>query len=317
MRVLLGCCLLLSSALSGWSAESLADTDGRALDLLIDFHDRYSKFDKMPRAFVASGYKTTIRNDELIDTPAMFVGAQEKSGHRLDCWCTTFTAKYVTESWKQRLSDNRGTRFRLSDPRMDSPRTLNEEDIDEANGLIPKPIYPSLQTLCMSYLFWTDGTNKRIVERILEGEITHSEYLENGDLLADWKLPGRTSMSIVIVFSSKEGFNPTDVKWYSLKTDKRRLLSHAKSTWERKGEHWVVSKIESASLQGRGEDLCSLDFEWKLGKELAEKKIVDATQQDWREPIRLLFEYDWQRRGRRPVLATSPIDEDGDDAKKN
>jgi hypothetical protein len=48
-----------------------------------------------------------------------------------------------------------------------------------------------------------------------------------------------------------------------------------------------------------------VDFSWKLGKDVP-KNIVDPSLEDWREPIRKLFEVDWQRKGQVSALLKPP-----------
>jgi hypothetical protein len=84
------------------------------------------------------------------------------------------------------------------------------------------------------------------------------------------------------------------------------MIGHTKTTWKRHGKLWLPSSIDGMSHNppiDRKDNFVhtKISLDWKTGDELGAKPIIDVNADDWREPIRRLFDEEWNRPGLPPA----------------
>ncbi|WP_182866103.1 hypothetical protein [Stieleria mannarensis] len=275
--------------------------------MLIDFDERCEAIEKEAYAFVGFGRKVILARGNAHDLPVIYVGAQDRPGKRLDCFAVQPEGSYAIELWRQRIASEHGVKHRVGSTNAVSPRTIVEDGKQEKSKIakhFTKPFYPVKQTICMPHSFNAGGTKTDIVERLFQGNITKCSYDDNGDLVCSWELPGKVVLVVTMTFGKKSNFLPTDVKWSRKIPSGTRLLSRTKTVWKHKGDLAIPERIEAVTLSNI-ELHYTVDFDWKIGRELAGKSMVDPALADWREPVRVLFDVDWQRRENFPSLRDS------------
>jgi hypothetical protein len=222
-------------------------------------------------------------------------------------------------SWAQEM--RRGLKFFR---KGGYPFNTNFEELDDPNKVkgtdqeyrgFYRPFDPFTLTIAcyVNYVIGTSDANYAERWFLRSAELVKAEYDEKKETIAGaWLIrnaQGGGSVS-TIVFSKKAGWNPilavhrTLVDGNvteSLKTG--RIFSHTESRWERHAENDEKALYFPIAIRvfhhpgkppndSHGEN--EFFFQWKTGKD-AETAFPQPADIDWREPMRKLFEEDFNR----------------------
>lgn len=97
---------------------------------------------------------------------------------------------------------------------------------------------------------------------------------------------------------------PRSLSVWKVTGDEKRLWTRTETDWEKVEDLWLPSKLSLKlfSLHHDSAESFDLTVQSKLGSDLPGKIPLILESADWREPVRGLFNENWQRRGIVPPL---------------
>ncbi len=293
--------------------EAAADTTGRVYELLADFAVNRDSLRKQRYAFVAKGTRLQDKKDAFDQSTVYWIGAQESMVKRLDANCYTAPAanNVLLERWQQRIID--GGKYYLRDTPYTDRAALEFKDKDEyeekgRGRLIPMD--PISQSLSPAVYLRMEVDPGDVIGMIVEkSELKNAKYTKEGDILATFDFSGR--MKYEVTFTKKSGFMPGVVKHTAIRGERVFPISDVRTQWKQVGKLKLPGEMVASSFHMNGHTtIFELAFQWRVGRSIPNKPLVDSSLDDWREPIRVLFGQDWQRTSvRPPSLATLDLEE--------
>ena len=201
-----------------------------------------------------------------------------------------------------------GERYRFRDSpiyghkeRVYAPLTKVAKDDAPSSDREHIVLYPFRQIVCDSgTLFYkrTPAPVDRFVGRkyrVEKAEQIGSEF--KAVLRYDWEgKPGWSRVSVV--FDKKHGDMITE---YVLSIspdgkDKTQTLTHNEAKWKSTRYGWVPIQYEGLKPTHHPDWHAKFEFDWRVGNSVPDD-VVNPAIEDWREPIRKLFDVEWQRAG--------------------
>ncbi|TWU47141.1 hypothetical protein [Rubripirellula reticaptiva] len=299
---------LLARAEDGSSAEVDTDTTGRFYEIVGDFMVNQDKLEDGRFAFVANGTRVVTDGKQFQTHSVIWIGAKESSAKQLDANSITMPTGdgVVLERWRQRIVDNGKYSIRGM-PYTDRP--TKEFDSEEEYHEIRQdlvPLRPLDQSLSMATSLKAGGTPKRIIESFLRENavLLYAKYNKELDVVARMRFDHQMPRTVDLIFERTSGYMPTEVRHtIDVRKDISVVASFTRTSWKKVGPIYVPTTMEATlfSLNQRDTTQFDLELEWRIGESLNGISLVDLELKDWREPVRVLFDQDWQRASVRPA----------------
>ncbi|MGB7344706.1 MAG: hypothetical protein WBD20_10855 [Pirellulaceae bacterium] len=243
--------------------------------------------------------------------PVWFVRAVDSRTERLDAQSSTSNSSLgmIRENWRQQLQTEKG--YWRRDAPLQAGRQrfyklrkeMNEKEREQVTVLEPFD-----QAVSEGGAFISGGPPMGSIQELLATQLRLNKCTQIGlgDLKAEFMVDSRKDKwtKIEVTFAKDAGYMVTE---YVLSCKRKPngksfiVFEHSQTEWTKADDIYLPVKFESTKPAMKAEYHIKLDLHWKIGDEVP-PNIVDPTLDDWREPIRVLFDFDWQRKGQRSPL---------------
>lgn len=296
--------------------EAEPDRTGRVFDIVADLTVATEKLEQQRHAILARGTRTSSRGDQISVSETIFLSVKEPSrlaSLEASAFVIQSSSGAPVEKWQQEISVgtkqlNRitfGGRTLVADPTKVRPGEPMPDYT--AKVVYFRPIQASISRLSA---FSDKGASKdKITDLFLDrAELVDAHYTKNGDIESRWTYEAGNRIPRVVevemLFGKQQGFMPVEVKYYSSyrtpdgQLGKRGLRSHCRTDWKKRGDLYLPIRLFGTNFsldsRNRAEIHYDILIETKLEKELTQGKLIDPSLVDWREPLRSVFDADWE-----------------------
>lgn len=288
-----------------WYAK---DSTKRLKELVEQFRVNYEMVTSQKRAFVCKGIRLETGSNKFSAKDVYFVGYFNKD---LKLYANSYLGESVAtnraiERWDQYLYYKSTLHRRWGPYSADKRESLQKEkEIKHADRLFVK-FSPLDMTLSLEGNAFVGGPSK--CDRWLTtGKLIECRYEENRDIThVIQNTDAQRPFQVSFLWSKKAGYLPTRTQYDLVSLDGNgnvttvRPISLVKSQWQKRGDVSLPSKIEIVRLRKmRTHREMTLSIKYRLGDEIPPELLIEPDLADWREPIRILFDEDWQRSGKR------------------
>ena len=147
-------------------------------------------------------------------------------------------------------------------------------------------------------LFDSEDHTERIEGSLDYGDhLDFAKYNDQGDIIARFQSDTSTAGTSTVwerAFAKSAQFMPSELKLYYVVKGVRNLVAHSKTEWDMTTGRLLPKTIAAVTFNGAIETHYSVAISYVIGQSCPTEPILDFELSDWREPVRMLFDVDWE-----------------------
>lgn len=308
---LLCCTLLLLNFAEARGQESgnwfANDTTRRLEEVIIAFRANYEQVHSQRHAFYCQGTLTRKPGTSVLFQEVNFLGlfdARDVQFHANSWVGDTTRQTFDLEQWDQRLNYQSKLYQRWGPFNGEKRETLeDEEKIKDAVSSFVRfdPIDMALSADGNAYL---RGPGPQADRSLTAGKLVEAKFLDNGDIVHTVDITKKDSpyqIRIVYRWAKQLDYYPIGTEYLLITGDGNskqiKPVSHVITDWQNVGTLKVPKSLTIISRRKQQQNQqMELDVVYSFEPELPVGPLITPEMDDWREPLRVLFKANWDRR---------------------
>ncbi len=288
--------------------------------------DRYVRlvksFDKERHYVMATVdvWQTSMDGAPLIDQRIYVTAYEPASGHKMSASSLTilstdldseFLDKQDREIWQMQFTKDGRTFQRGGFPQWGREYKMIELDEDGYDVSTTKEMKKHTQPsdpiefkplhcawINPWFLFKTkDATESLEGDMKYDGHMKSASFDKNRDIVAVFESSVRVSDNAFTRWERKLAktaqYMPCEQKLFHVEPSGATLVAHSRTKWATQNGRLLPVTVEVVTFNGPQESHYTVKYEYVLGDRCPTNDILDFELNDWREPLRALFDTDW------------------------
>jgi hypothetical protein len=276
-----------------------ADSTKKLSKIIDEFRENYELVQSERRAFVCEGTRLRNTRGRMQISDIRFIRCIDKDlKFRANSVCVSGAMK---ERWSQKLLYRGKLHQRLGPFTTDNRGVIDDEDEIEKALTTTRLFSPIDNAISPADCLVGQPPRVNAERKLTVGELVSGEFGENGTIVQKiLRSGGIRSVQDEYTWSRVEGtdtFFPVRYDYFYINDEGARQRSLVKTQWKKIDGLIVPSSMQLVDFSKVDSLDVSLSISYLFGSEIGKSPVIEPKMSDWREPIRVMFDKEWLRRG--------------------
>lgn len=276
-----------------------ADSTDKLEKIIDDYRENYELVRLQRRAFVCEGRRFCARNNRSDVADVRFVACFDRD---LDFRANSYHVSGQNEQWHQQLLYRGKLHRRLGPFHADVFKPIEDEaELKAARDTI-RIVSPIDNSILPGRFIDTQAPHLGAGVKLTVGKLVSGEFGPAGSIIQKIRRDGGIRpVQDEFVWSRLAGtdvYLPTKYEFFYVEKDgELRRASAVKTNWKETSDLFVPSSMMILEHRKNYRLVVNLSVEYVFGERMGKSPVIEPEMADWREPIRVLFDKEWLRRG--------------------